>query len=392
MSAPLDLLLRSCRLPDGALVDLGCHDGRIVEIGTLAGRPAAREIACEGRVVTPGLVDAHIHLDKAWLNDRAPSREGSLAEALRVTAAIKRSFTRDDILARARRTLDMAVRQGTTAMRSHAEVDRARNDSDRQHLRETCMSEVNAQPEDLIATETAFISGEELAIAETNYREMKARVEAMGAVNMMALEEFNECEQRFAFLTRERDDLLQSIADTQQAITELDLVSREKFEHAFNAINHNFSEAFHTIFGGGTAEMRLTEVDSSGDAGIDVVASPPGKRLQNILLLSGGEKAMTALALLIAIFKYQPSPFCILDEVDAPLDEANVGRFTRLVGEMSGQTQFIIVTHNRKTMETGSVLYGVTMQEPGVSKLVSVRWEGDEAPQQKHRTAAASAA
>jgi chromosome segregation protein len=276
--------------------------------------------------------------------------------------------------------------------RSHAEVDRARNDSDRQHLRETCMSEVNAQPEDLIATETAFISGDELAIAETNYREMKSRVEAMGAVNMMALEEFNECEQRFAFLTRERDDLLQSIADTQQAITELDLVSREKFEQAFNAINHNFSEAFHTIFGGGTAEMRLTEPDSSGDAGIDVVASPPGKRLQNILLLSGGEKAMTALALLIAIFKYQPSPFCILDEVDAPLDEANVGRFTRLVGQMSSQTQFIIVTHNRKTMETGSVLYGVTMQEPGVSKLVSVRWEGDQAPQQNRRAAAASAA
>jgi chromosome segregation protein len=276
--------------------------------------------------------------------------------------------------------------------RSHAEVERARNDSDRQHLRETCMAEVNAQPEDLIATETAFISGEDLAIAETNYREMKARIESMGAVNMMALEEFNECEQRFAFLTRERDDLLQSIADTQQAITELDLVSREKFEAAFNAVNHNFSEAFHTIFGGGTAEMRLTEPDSSGDAGIDVVASPPGKRLQNILLLSGGEKAMTALALLIAIFKYQPSPFCILDEVDAPLDEANVGRFTRLVGGMSGQTQFIIVTHNRKTMETGSVLYGVTMQEPGVSKLVSVRWEGDDVPATPRRAATASAA
>src|SRR6202045_3129940 len=276
--------------------------------------------------------------------------------------------------------------------RSHAEVGRAKNDSDREHLRETCMSEVNAQPEDLIATEAAFMSGEELAIAETNYREMKQRIESMGPVNMMALEEFNECEQRFTFLTRERDDLLQSIADTQQAIAELDLATKEKFEHAFHAINKSFSEAFHTIFGGGMAEMRLTEPDSSGDAGIDIVASPPGKRLQNVLLLSGGEKAMTALALLIAIFRYQPSPFCILDEVDAPLDEANVGRFTRLVGEMSGQTQFIIVTHNRKTMETGSVLYGVTMQEPGVSKLVSVRWEGDEAPQQKHRTAAASAA
>jgi chromosome segregation protein len=276
--------------------------------------------------------------------------------------------------------------------RSHAEVDRAKNDSDRQHLRETCMSEVNAQPEDLIATEAAFMSGEELAIAETNYREMKQRIEAMGPVNMMALEEFNECEQRFTFLTRERDDLLQSIADTQQAIAELDQATKEKFELAFHSINKNFSEAFHTIFGGGMAEMRLTEPDSSGDAGIDIVASPPGKRLQNVLLLSGGEKAMTALALLIAIFRYQPSPFCILDEVDAPLDEANVGRFTRLIGDMSGQTQFIIVTHNRKTMEMGSVLYGVTMQEPGVSKLVSVRWEGSEAQAPKRQAAAASAA
>jgi chromosome segregation protein len=276
--------------------------------------------------------------------------------------------------------------------RSHAEVESARNDSDRQHLRETCLAEVNAQPEDLIASEPAFMTGEELAVAETNYREMKQRIEAMGPVNMMALEEFNECDQRFTFLTRERDDLLQSIADTQQAIAELDQVSREKFEQAFNSINKNFSEAFHTIFGGGMAEMRLTEPDSSGDAGIDVIASPPGKRMQNVLLLSGGEKAMTALALLIAIFRYQPSPFCILDEVDAPLDEANVGRFTRLVGDMSGHTQFIIVTHNRKTMETGSVLYGVTMQEPGVSKLVSVRWEGDAAPApRKHATAASAA-
>ena len=291
----------------------------------------------------------------------------------------------DDHLRMARQTL-----QEVRELRSQAEIARAKNDSDREHLRETCMAEVNAQPEDLIATESAFMSGEELAVAEANYREMKQRVEAMGAVNMMALEEFNECETRFTFMTRERDDLMQSITDTLQAIAELDLISKDKFEQAFNAINAHFSTAFHTIFGGGMAEMRLTEVDSSGDAGIDVVASPPGKRMQNVLLLSGGEKAMTALALLIAIFRYQPSPFCILDEVDAPLDEANVGRFTRLVGDMSGQTQFIIVTHNRKTMETGSVLYGVTMQEPGVSKLVSVRWEGDEAPAPKQKAASAA--
>jgi chromosome segregation protein len=291
----------------------------------------------------------------------------------------------EDHLRMARQTL-----QEMREARGKFEIEKARNDSDRAHLRETCLAEVNAQPEDLIASETAFMSGEELAIAETNYREMKQKIENMGAVNMMALEEYNECEQRFGFLTRERDDLLQSITDTQQAIKELDLITKDRFEQAFVAINTNFTTAFHTIFGGGTAEMRLTEVDSSGDAGIDIVASPPGKRLQNVLLLSGGEKAMTALALLIAIFKYQPSPFCILDEVDAPLDEANVGRFTKLIADMSAQTQFIVVTHNRKTMETGSVLYGVTMQEPGVSKLVSVRWEGDAEPTPKRKAATAA--
>jgi chromosome segregation protein len=259
--------------------------------------------------------------------------------------------------------------------RSQYEIERARNTSDRDHLRETCLAELSAHPEDLIASVPELLNGETLAAAETSYRESKERMESMGPVNMMALEEYQECEQRHGFLSRERDDLLQSIEDTQQAIRELDEVSREKFEQAFALINTNFAEAFRTLFGGGTGEMRLSEPDSSGDTGIDIAAQPPGKRLQNVLLLSGGEKALTALALLIAIFRYQPSPFCILDEVDAPLDEANVGRFALMVKEMSAQTQFIIVTHNRRTMEMAPVLYGVTMQEPGVSKLVSVRWD-----------------
>jgi chromosome segregation protein len=270
--------------------------------------------------------------------------------------------------------------------RNQREIERARNDSDREHLRQTCIAEANAQPEELIAQEQQLLSGEELAVSAASYAEKKERLESMGPVNMMALEEFQECEQRNAFLARERDDLVQSIQNTQQAINELDAVSRQKFEEAFNIINRNFSEAFRALFGGGTGEMRLTEPDSSGDCGIDIAAQPPGKRLQNIMLLSGGEKAMTALALLIAVFRFQPSPFCILDEVDAPLDEANVGRFNRMLQEMGEQTQFIIVTHNRKTMEMGSVLYGVTMQEPGVSKLVSVRWE--EAAERAQSTAA----
>ena len=275
------------------------------------------------------------------------------------------------------------------AARSEHQIEKARNDADRDYLRQTCVAELNAQPEELMAQEPRLLVGEELIAAETSYNELKARVEAMGPVNMMALEEYEECEERENFLRRERDDLVQSIENTQLTINELDQVSRQKFEEAFNIINRHFAVAFQSLFGGGHGEMRLSEPDSSGEAGIDIVAQPPGKRLQNILLLSGGEKALTALALLIAVFRYQPSPFCILDEVDAPLDEANVGRFNKMLAEMCEQTQFIVVTHNRKTMEMGSVMYGVTMQEPGVSNLVSVKWEdAEEAGKQKAASAA----
>jgi len=280
--------------------------------------------------------------------------------------------------------------------RSGIEVARARNESDLGHLREVCASEMNLQPEEVMALEPQPLAGEALEIAETELRELRARIESMGAVNMMALEEFQQCEERHTFLDRERQDLLASIADTQQAIRELDEVSRERFEKAFEIINRNFAESFRTLFGGGTGQLRLTEPDSTGESGLEMVAQPPGKRLQNVLLLSGGEKALTALALLVAVFRYQPSPFCILDEVDAPLDEANVVRFTRLVVQMSEETQFLIVTHNRRTMEIAKVLYGVTMQEPGVSKLVSVKWTADAAenpaPEPSRAQAAGAAA
>jgi chromosome segregation protein len=276
----------------------------------------------------------------------------------------------DNTLRTARQTLS-ELRED----RNRHEVERARNDADREHLRATCLGDLNLHPEDLMAEQNALLEGDALTATETQYQEMKSRVEAMGPINMMALEEYNECEQRFTFLERERADLLQSIADTQQTIGELDQISRQKFEEAFAIINSHFANAFQTLFGGGTGQMRLSEPDSSGEAGIDIATQPPGKRLQNVLLLSGGEKALAALALLIAVFRYQPSPFCILDEVDAPLDETNVGRFAQMVSEMSADAQFIVVTHNRRTMEMASVLYGVTMQEPGVSKLVSVNWE-----------------
>jgi chromosome segregation protein len=247
--------------------------------------------------------------------------------------------------------------------------------SDAEHLGQTCINDLGLPRTELMADVTLpRVSGDELAAEEQATQEMRLRLDAMGPVNMMALEEYKETAERQAFLDTQRKDLIQSIENTTATIKEIDTFSRQKFEEAFNKINENFQVTFKKLFGGGQGMMRLTDLENSAESGIDVIASPPGKRLQNVLLLSGGEKAMTALALLVGIFQYQPSPFCILDEVDAPLDEANIGRFTELVKEMSMQTQFVLITHSKKTMSIAPVLYGVTMQEPGVSTLVSVRF------------------
>jgi len=251
----------------------------------------------------------------------------------------------------------------------------ARIQSDTQHMSETCLNELGIERAALLAdTALQLVDGEQLAAEDQACREMRARLEAMGPVNMMALEEYKESSERHSFLDTQRKDLITAIENTVATIKEIDGISRQKFREAFDRINENFAATFKKLFGGGQAFMKLTDEENSAESGIDVVASPPGKRLQSVLLLSGGEKALTALALLVGIFQYTPSPFCILDEVDAPLDEANIGRFTELVQEMSLQTQFILITHSKKTMSIAPVLYGVTMQEPGVSKLVSVRF------------------
>jgi len=250
--------------------------------------------------------------------------------------------------------------------------------SDAEYMAQNCRNELGIGREELLADSMiARVEGETLAQEDALYHEMRQRLDAMGPVNMMALEEYKETAERHAFLETQRKDLLDSIENTQSTIKEIDAISREKFEEAFHKINETFQLTFRKLFGGGHAFMRLTDEENSPDSGIDVIAQPPGKKLQNVLLLSGGEKALTALSLLVGIFQYQPSPFCVLDEVDAPLDEANVGRFAEMVKEMAIQTQFVIITHNKKTMSIAPVMYGVTMQEPGVSKVISVRF-GDE--------------
>jgi chromosome segregation protein len=224
--------------------------------------------------------------------------------------------------------------------------------------------------------EIVRLAGEELAAEDVACQELRRRLEQMGPVNMMALDEYKETAERHGFLETQRRDLMESIDNTQATIKEIDQISRTKFDEAFARINENFGVVFTRLFHGGQAFLRLTDVENQAESGLDIVASPPGKKLQNVLLLSGGEKALTALALLVGIFEFQPSPFCVLDEVDAALDETNVGRLADLLHSLSKETQFLLVTHSKRMMHAADMIYGVTMQEPGVSKVVSVKLGG----------------
>ena len=300
--------------------------------------------------------------------------------------------------------------------RGQIEVERARIESEAEHLTKTCFSELAMSLDDVVTSvglaqnteirgQTSEVSDQlapaiagsddgnndpppkpdltsdlrpltsDIDEARARHDELRVKLDEMGPVNMMALEELEQADERFGFLTEQRRDILDSIKMTEEALAEIKRRSRERFRHAFNHINENFQRMFVELFGGGRGEMMLIDEDDVLESGIDLIAQPPGKRLQNVLLLSGGEKAMAAIALVLAIFEYRPSPFCILDEVDAPLDEVNVGRFAGKVIEMSKDTQFLVITHNKRTMEATRALYGVTMEEPGVSKLVSVKFE-----------------
>lgn len=264
-------------------------------------------------------------------------------------------------------------------VKASLQVEKARQESDLQHLSQNCLNELSENIVDLINNPASqelnelLESQNDVSSVQQLLVETRDKLLDLGAVNMMALEELAEAEQRQAFLQEQYRDILVAIDATEAALREIKIRSRIKFREAFQKINANFSVMFQELFGGGHGEMSLINEEDILESGIDINAQPPGKRLQNILLLSGGEKAMTALALVLSIFQFRPSPFCVLDEVDAPLDEINIGRFTEKVKHMSDNTQFLVITHSKRTMEMAASIYGVTMQSPGISKLISVR-------------------
>ena len=215
---------------------------------------------------------------------------------------------------------------------------------------------------------------------EKRATELRGLIERMGEINLTAIEESEELQKRYDFLTTQKADLESAIGELETAIERINRTSRRRFRETFDAVNAQFEAVFPRMFGGGRASLVLTDESDMLETGIEIVANPPGKKVsQNIELLSGGEKALTAVSLLFAIFLVKPSPFCVLDEVDAPLDEANVGRFNQVVREMTDRSQFILITHNRRTMEIADRLCGITMEEPGVSRLVAVNLRGGPA-------------
>lgn len=307
-------------------------------------------------------------------------------------------------------SLEVSIRDARVELESRrqtvAELDiaRATAQGDLGHLAQACLDLVQATLDDVVAEVAALEEqgvSPNAAVVSTDERDdqedapeessasvpadartlapeeiiatLRDKVDRLGPVNMMAIEQFDELETRHAFLSSQRKDLVDSIAQTSETIRRIDKATRHRFTEAFEAINRNFHETFSTLFGGGQAGLTLLDESDPLESGIEIIAQPPGKRLQSVQLLSGGEKALTAIALMFGLFKYKPSPFCLLDEIDAPLDDANIGRFVEMLRGMQQHTQFILITHNRKTMEIADRLYGVTMEEPGVSKLISVQ-------------------
>jgi chromosome segregation protein len=306
----------------------------------------------------------------AKLGELSEMRTSLEAEVAELSARVQ------DLSSRASASREAWNAAKTSLFESERRVDRAKSAFDL--LREQISLDLHAGIDALADVEPPSDDDSRGAL-EAEVSKLSEQIEKIGPVNVLAIEEHQELETRESFLRTQRDDLVQSIESLRQTIRKINLTSRELFRDAFTHVNQSFGEIFTSLFGGGAARMQLLDEEDVLESGIELVAQPPGKKNQSIALLSGGERALTAIALLFAIFKYKPSPFCILDEVDAPLDEINTERFVRLVRDFSRDTQFIVITHSRRTMEAADVLYGVTMEEAGCSRLVSVNFAEMEA-------------
>ena len=259
-----------------------------------------------------------------------------------------------------------------------AELALARHSSGCEHLEQQLTDEFQMDEQE--ARELNLAKWQEYALKELQGMEssITLKIAALGPINAAAIEEYEAVKERSEFLRKQYDDLCTAKENLEAVIGEINSGMTKRFKEAFTQINEYFHQCYVKLFGGGTAVLRLTEPENLLDSGIDIEVQPPGKKLQSLYLMSGGERALTVIALLFALLSYQPSPFCVLDEIDAALDDANIQRFADFLRDYAANTQFIIITHRKGTMESADIMYGVTMEESGVSKLLSVKINAKE--------------
>lgn len=337
------------------------ENGRVIEQRSMEG--SQLEEAC-----------LRLESERTGLLRSQDEQKAIIEEREKQKAALSEQLTiQENDLQNARAALDQ-IRQD----RNHTEVEKARVETQREDLIVRCRDEMGIELNTLTLPESDWNQ-----LDEENLRnkliEIETKIERLGSINMLALEEYTQMEERHRFLKTQYEDLKLSIATLLETIQRIDQTSLQRFREAYEGVQQRFLDLFQKLFNGGKAEMILIDPENQAESGIDIHVQPPGKRLQNMHQLSGGEKALTGVAFLMAMFQYHASPFCVMDEVDAPLDEVNVQRFAQLISEMKKQVQFIIVTHNKRTMEAADQLYGVTMAEPGVSTVLSAKFEDAEA-------------
>jgi chromosome segregation protein len=324
---------------------------------------------------------ASLETQRSSWQDELVERRAALAELERAVvsagehlAAAERALTS----AEERLTESRNRQSGLTDESHRVELDLSELSGSRRVLGERLAAEWGRSLDEILAEPAAAEGEPETLRAEAE--ELRQQIEAMGPINALAVEEHDEESRRLEHLITQRDDIKQAKTALQQSVRELDAVARERFQTTFTAARANFQRVFETLFGGGSCDVFLVDENDPLESEIEITAKPRGKRTERIHLLSAGERSLVALSLLFGIYLTKPAPFCVLDEVDAPLDDANIGRFTRLLDEFKANTQFVVITHNPRTMQVADAVYGVTMQEPGVSSVVSVRL-GEEAIQ-----------
>jgi chromosome segregation protein len=387
-------------------------EARLRELGDLIEQ---REVDIEGyraRVVALTAESAEIEASLEGLRGRVGESEGALNALLSERSAVAALVEEEMTQVRVRRSELSGLVEKRSRLEVHLNQWEMKANIVEEHIRKRYQLEVAEFKKDLYELKVAYrdavkrqrgggnSASESDSVSETGQgeeneggtaveaeayemdwaridalvREIDQRLDAMGPVNMEAIEEYEELEQRHVFLQQQHQDLLNAKAELLEVIAKINNTTRQLFGETFEKIRVNFQEMFTELFGGGKANLILTDPSDPLESGIEIIAKPPGKQLQSITLLSGGEKTMTAVSLLFSIYMVKPSPFCVLDEMDAPLDESNINRFIKILDRFVGQSQFVVISHNKKTIARADALYGVTMEEHGVSRLVGVKF------------------